>query len=144
MRRFESITLDTDAAAKRYLKTETVQVVFAVVSGHLQSREGPNHYEVGDALITGSTGDRWSVTRQRFEMKYAPRKPLVMGDAGAYCARPVVVLAKQIAEAFSIPRCAGGDALQGVAGDWVLQYAPGDFGVVEAARFAKVYRLVAS
>ena len=28
----------------------------------------------------------------------------------------------------------------GAAGDWVMQYAPGDFGVVKAARFAKVYR----
>ena len=26
------------------------------------------------------------------------------------------------------------------AGDWVMQYAPGDYGVVKAARFAKVYK----
>jgi hypothetical protein len=27
-----------------------------------------------------------------------------------------------------------------VEGDWVMQYAPGDYGVVKAARFAKVYK----
>ena len=35
----------------------------------------------------------------------------------------------------------GGDVLHGAAGDWIMQYAPGDYGVVQAARFAKVYRL---
>lgn len=34
-----------------------------------------------------------------------------------------------------------GDVLNGVAHDWVLQYAPGDYGVVENARFLRVYRL---
>jgi hypothetical protein len=44
-------------------------------------------------------------------------------------------------QAFSLARtAAGGDVLQGTAGDWVMQYAPGDYGVVQATRFAKVYR----
>ena len=37
-------------------------------------------------------------------------------------------------------RSEAGDVLHGQAGDWVLQYAPGDYGVVQARRFAKVYR----
>jgi len=52
------------------------------------------------------------------------------------------VLAKRMDEAFSLARSAqGGDVLKGTAGDWIMQYAPGDYGVVQAARFAKVYRL---
>lgn len=141
-RAFEGVSLERDPAAARYVKDEVVQVVFAIEEGALISREGPNRYVVGDALITGSTGDRWSVLRHRFEEKYQPVSPLAMGDDGDYRARPVPVLAKQINEAFSIPRRVGGDVLLGVTGDWILQYAPGDFGVVEAARFAKVYRLV--
>jgi hypothetical protein len=39
-------------------------------------------------------------------------------------------------------RSAGGDLLHGNAGDWVLQYAPGDYGVVEQERFALVYRRI--
>jgi hypothetical protein len=30
--------------------------------------------------------------------------------------------------------------LHGKAGDWLLQYGPGDFGVAEQARFARIYR----
>jgi len=52
------------------------------------------------------------------------------------------VLAKRMGEAFSIARSEAGDVLHGEAGDWVMQYAPGDYGVVKAARFAKVYKAV--
>lgn len=45
-----------------------------------------------------------------------------------------------MSEAFSMARSEAGDVLHGKAGDWVLQYAPGDYGVVQAQRFAKVYR----
>jgi hypothetical protein len=63
-----------------------------------------------------------------------------MGEDGSYAARPVPVLARQITEPFSAERSAGGDRLYGKAGDWLLQYAPGDFGVAEQERFAQVYR----
>ena len=43
-------------------------------------------------------------------------------------------------EAFTAARSAGGDVLRGKPGDWLLQYAPGDFGVADQARFAEVYR----
>jgi hypothetical protein len=29
----------------------------------------------------------------------------------------------------------------GAAGDWLMQYAPGDFGIVAGARFSSVYRV---
>jgi hypothetical protein len=32
--------------------------------------------------------------------------------------------------------------LQGSAGDWLLQYAPGDMSVVSASVFAKTYELL--
>ena len=43
---------------------------------------------------------------------------------------------------FSVRRTVGGDLLQGSAGDWLLQYAPGDWGVVERTKFERVYRSV--
>jgi hypothetical protein len=133
------IDLRTDAAAATYIKDETVDVVIAGTDGELISREGPNRYCAGDAIITGSTGDRWSVTRDRFDAKYEPLPPVTAGHDGRYRSRPLPVLAKQMDEAFCIARTAGGDVLQGQAGDWLLQYAPGDYGVVENARFIKVY-----
>ncbi|ASL41857.1 hypothetical protein bAD24_I00115 [Burkholderia sp. AD24] len=143
MNELKNLDLSQDPHARRVVKDETVSVEFAAVEGELMSLEGPNRYVPGDALITGSTGDRWVVSRERFDAKYVPADaPLAHGEAGAYRNRPAVVLARQMTEAFSLARsAAGGDVLRGVAGDWIMQYAPGDYGVVQAARFAKVYRL---
>ncbi len=132
--------LSSDAAAARYVKDETVDVVFAVEDGELRSREGINRYRRGDALITGSTGDRWSVSRERFDIKYEAVPPAISGSDGRYRACPVPVWAKQMATPFTIARSAGGDVLEGNARDWVMQYAPGDYGVVENSRFQQVYR----
>jgi len=92
-------------------------------------------------LITGSTGDQWSVTRDRFDAKYTPVAPLHHGQDGTYRNVPVPVLAKQINEDFSVERTAGGDIIYGKAGDWLMQYAPGDYGIVQNAKFQKVYQL---
>ena len=90
---FSNIDLGRDAAARSYVKDEVVDVVFAVAAGELISREGPNRYAAGDALVTGSTGDRWSVSRSRFDAKYVAVPPLRQGSDGRYSARPVPVLA---------------------------------------------------
>lgn len=137
-----NIDLTADPLAARYVKTEIVTVAFARQEGELASLEGPNRYQVGDALITGSTGSRWSVSRDRFDAKHDAVPPTVAGEDGRYQARPVPVLARQISEPFTVARSAGGDLLHGNAGDWLLQYGPGDFGVAEHRRFTQVYRKI--
>lgn len=135
------LDLSTDPQARLVIKDETVTVAFAAGDGELMSLEGPNRYVAGDALITGSTGDRWVVSRARFDAKYLPADPAVAhGEPGPYRNRPSIVLAKRMDEPFTIARSANGDTLRGTAGDWVMQYAPGDYGVVQAQRFAQVYR----
>jgi len=129
-----------DSGAARYTKDEVVEVVFADVDGELLSREGINRYRQGDALVTGSTGDRWSVARDRFDARYQAVDAVAHGAAGRYRALPAPVMARQMLQAFTVARRSGGDLLRGAAGDWLLQYAPGDFGVVEDARFLRVYR----
>jgi len=138
---FTQIDLRTDPESSQYIKNEIVQVQFAECDGELISKEGPNRYGVGDALITGSTGDSWSVSRDRFDAKYEPIAPVLQGNNGAYRNKPIPVHAKQVNQSFSIARSTGGDLLKGNAQDWLLQYAPGDYGIVENVRFEKVYRL---
>jgi hypothetical protein len=140
MLELRNIDLTQDVSAARYVKDEVVQVAFAREPGELVSLEGPNRYAVGDALVSAATGERWSVSRERFEAKYQAVAPAMMGVDGPYRANPVPVLARQMQEPFALARSAGGDVLSGAAGDWVLQYAPGDYGVVAQARFARVYR----
>jgi PGDYG protein len=134
MKTLTNIDLTADHAAKKFIKHEIVHVAFAATDGELTSREGINLYYVGDALITSESGERWCVSRDRFELKYEA----VAEDK--FRAKPVPVLAKQMLEPFAISRSAGGDVLQGVAQDWLVQYAPGDYGIVENARFVRVYR----
>jgi hypothetical protein len=63
-----------------------------------------------------------------------------MGEDGLYRNIATPVWALLMDQAFSIARSANGDVLNGAAGDWLLQYAPGDYGVVQQQRFARVYR----
>jgi hypothetical protein len=136
------VDLATDPDARQAAKEETVSVEFAARADVLVSAVGLNRYSPGDALITGSTGDRWCVSRDRFDAKYDPVSGTIRGEAGYYRNRPVTVLAKHIDVPFSVARTAGGDVLRGNAGDWLVQYAPGDYGIVERTRFERVYRLI--
>ncbi|MFI4890468.1 MAG: PGDYG domain-containing protein [Steroidobacterales bacterium] len=140
--RLEHPDLRADRYACDAIKDEVVEVEFAAAGGALASAVGPNAFAAGDALLTGSTRDRWCVSRDRFDAKYRPEAPTVAGQAGRYRNIPAPVRAKQIPFAFTIERSAGGDLLHGSSGDWLLEYAPGDYGVVARARFEAVYRLI--
>lgn len=139
---FEIPDLAADPAAVWIVKDEVVSVEFAQQAGALESSVGLNRYAACDALLTGTTGDRWCVSRDRFDAKYCAAAPTVPGQPGRYRNLPVPVLAKCMAVAFTVARSAGGDVLRGEAGDWLIEYAPGDHGVVAQARFERVYRLV--
>ncbi len=140
MLELDRVELRDDPQARAHVKEEVVQVRFAGEDGALQSRVGANHYRAGDALVTGVDGDTWCVSRDRFDAKYLPAAGQPHGQPGAYRNRPQPVLARRMEQAFRCRRQAGGDWLEGAAGDWLLQYAPGDHGICAAARFARVYR----
>jgi PGDYG protein len=132
--------LRQDVEAAEFYKVETVHVKFASADGSLMSRVGPNHYQSGDAIIHAADGEIWAVSRARFDAKYLPMPSIKAGENGDYQAKKMIVLAKQMCSEFSIARTAGGDVLEGAAGDWLMQYAPGDFGIVARARFERIYR----
>ncbi|HTP40247.1 MAG TPA: PGDYG domain-containing protein [Steroidobacteraceae bacterium] len=142
MLQLEHIDLRTDPLACSYVKDETVEVQFARTAGSLQSREGANAYAVGDALLRSQSGDRWCVSRARFELRYLPADGQRVGADGRYRNQPLPVLARRMEQPFTLLRSQGGDRLVGAAGDWLLQYAPGDYGVAVHERFERLYRPV--
>jgi hypothetical protein len=142
VKRLDAPDLSADPDAVWAVKNELVTVEFAAAAGTLQSAVGSNRYEPGDALLTGSTGDRWCVSRARFEAKYRALHPTHAGHSGRYRNLPVAVRAKRMAIPFNVARAAGGDLLSGAAGDWLMQYAPGDYGIVAQDRFVSVYRVL--
>lgn len=138
----ENPDLSGDPLACWVVKDEAVAVEFAVATGLLATVVGPNRYAAGDALLMGSTGDRWCVSRDRFDAKYRPEAGTAGGRTGIYRNIPVPIRAKKMTGPFTVARSAGGDVLRGAAGDWLLQYAPGDHGIIAAARFDSVYRVM--
>jgi hypothetical protein len=138
----EDLDLTGDIHAVWAVKDELVMVEFAPAAGTVESAVGINRYAVGDALITGTTGDRWCVSGDRFEAKYAAQAPTQTGRPGSYRNLPIPVRARRMPVPFCVRRSAGGDVLRGEAGDWLVQYAPGDHGIVAQDRFARVYRVL--
>lgn len=138
----QNVDLRVDPDAHRAAKDEVVTVSFATADGAVSSEVGANRYAAGDALVRGATGDTWSVARATFDAKYEPLHGSAPGRADQYRNRPSSVLAKCMPTPFAILRHPSGDRLDGAAGDWLVQYAPGDHGIVAAARFAAVYRLL--
>ena len=138
----KSPDLRADAAACWVMKDEIVAVEFAADAGTLDSAVGLNRYHAGDAIVTGATGDRWSVSRTRFDAKYHPLPPTRAGQPGQYRNHPARLRGLRMSMEFCVERTVGGDVLHGHAGDWLVQYAPGDHGIVAASRFDSVYRVV--
>src|SRR5262245_708296 len=103
-----------------------VVVEFAATPGQLQTLEGPVGYAAGDALLTGSVGDRWPVRREKFMQTYAPAGDGRSGEPGIYRKRPLVVHALQMQERFTVTVGPGSSTIKGRPGDWLVQYSPGE------------------
>ncbi|MEP6941831.1 MAG: PGDYG domain-containing protein [Betaproteobacteria bacterium] len=137
------INLVDDREAHRARKRPVqLEVVFATEPGTLATREGDAVYERGDALITGTEGERWPVARARFDPTYEPVPPLRAGRPGRYSKRPILVWAKTMRAPLSVELDEGRGSLRAQPGDWLVQYGKGDFGVVSASVFAQTYELL--
>ncbi|MDL2216106.1 DHH family phosphoesterase [Desulfovibrio sp. OttesenSCG-928-M14] len=116
-----------------------VRVVFADKAGTLDTLEGKVNYERGDALMTGLEGENWPVSRDSFDRRYVPEAAVEQGQNGTY--RPVAepVWAAQIHEAFTVILSDEKGSLLGRAGDWLVQYGVGEYGIVDREIFTSRY-----
>ena len=136
----DAAMLRSDPAARRVRKRPVpVSVAFAASDGTVRTREGEAPVVRGDAIITGTRGERWPVARARFDAKYEPVPPGRPGDPGPYRPRPLTVLALRVRCPFRVAIDGGRAHLEGVAGDWAVDYGDGSLGVVSAAIFDDTY-----
>lgn len=119
-----------------------IQVRFTEASCTVQTLEGLVHAQPGDAILTGTGGEHWRVSRARFADKYRPTPPLIMGTAGPYVSLPNRILALKMPEPFQVWLADGVSCLTGHAGDWLVDYGDGSLGVVAAATFATTYEIL--
>ena len=137
------LDLREDREARRARKRAiAVGVEFAADKGALQTREGPVSYALGDALLTGSEGERWPVPRATFDASYEPVPPIRHGKPGPYVKKPLVVWAKPMRGPFAVMLDRERGTLRGKPGDWLVQYAPDDLSVVGGSVFDKTYELL--
>lgn len=118
------------------------RVRFASVSGCKETLEGIVDYMAGDALVTGTVGETWPVSRKRFEKTYVPRGDLQMGRDGLYVRTTRIVMVRRLDQAVSVPLTDQRGYLAGRPGDWLVQYGPGDFAVVAGKLFHDTYELL--
>lgn len=118
-----------------------VDVTFAEAPGELVTREGLVRHAAGAALLTGPLGERWPIERERFLASYVPLPPTRPGEPGQYRKIPRLVSARQLLAPCRIRLRGGRGELLGQTGDWLVRYAPGDFGIVGAAIFTLTYEV---
>ncbi len=119
-----------------------IDVKFTSADCTVQTREGVVHARPGDAIMTGSAGEHWRVSRARFAEKYRPVPPTVAGEAGRYVSLPVRVMAVPMDKPFEVLLADGVSRLHGEAGDWLVDYGDGSLGIVAAPIFASTYEIV--
>jgi len=121
-----------------------VQVRFADAPGMIDTLEGAVAHDGGDAIVCGpAAGERWPVERNVFLRIYRPAAGQAVGADGSHVKRPQPALALRVEQPFFVELEGGRGRLRGESGDWLLQYADGERGVVAAEVFERTYRFLA-
>ena len=119
-----------------------IDVQFTPIACTVQTSEGLVHAGPGDAIITGTAGEHWRVSRARFADKYRPVPPTVAGEAGRYVSLPNRIMAVPMTEAFEVLLADGLSRLSGRGGEWLVDYGDGSLGIVSQPIFATTYVIV--
>ncbi len=105
------ISADPRRVFARKLERE-IDVRFTPVACTVQTSEGVVHAAPGDAIITGTAGEHWRVSRARFADKYRPVPPTVAGQSGRYISLPNRIMAVPMTEPFEVLLADGSIALE--------------------------------
>lgn len=118
------------------------EVVFAQRAVVIHSLEGPVSADMGDAIITGISGERWPIPADKFSGLYEPRPPTRMGEDGRYRRLPVVVSTSRLKAPLSVALTGVQGVLSGKTGDWLVQHPDGSLGIVADQVFQQTYELM--
>lgn len=137
-----TLDLQRHKEAQRAFKLPVVHdVQFADSNGICQTLEGPVPYVKGDAIMTGLAGEHWPIAIDYFLTTYEPVPPTQTGSHGQYRKRKIIVWVMELKMAATV-ELSSGATLSGVAGDWLVQYEAGSFGIVEKKVFSMTYQIV--
>lgn len=132
---------DPRRVVARKLERE-IDVRFTPIECTIETKEGVVHARSGDAIITGTAGEHWRVSRAHFAGRYRPVPPTVAGEAGRYVSLPNRILAVPMSESFEVLLADGVSRLQGRPGEWLVDYGDGSLGIVSQSIFDSTYSIV--
>jgi len=112
-----------------------LQFRYAKGDGWIKTKEGEVRMKAGDAIMTGTEGENWPIPAEKFAETYDD-----LGD-GTAAKKNIPVFAKEMDQPFQVKVSWSNDLLQGEPGDYLVQYGPGDYGVVGREIFAKTYKM---
>ena len=119
-----------------------IDVRFTPIACTVQTPEGVVHARPGDAIITGTAGEQWRVSRAHFGDKYRPVPPTAAGAAGRYVSLPNRIMALPMRSAFEVLLADGVSRLRGGAGEWLVDYGDGSLGIISEAIFTTTYEII--
>jgi len=128
------IDLNDDPSALKVQK-KAIPLEFRVAEQPetVQTLEGTVEAPAGAYIMTGTKGENWPIPADKFKETY----DIVSATTASKKAIPVP--GKQMQEDFFVTVSWSPDKLNGKPGDWLVQYGPGDYGVVEAGIFDETY-----
>lgn len=127
-------------APLRYVRrATTIQAERATASCEIQTLEGPQHVTVGDWIVTGVEGERYSMPDAAFRARYVP------GELpGTYTRIQERVTARKANANEPDVVTNSGRVLHVTAGDMIVTQADGDRSVVKEGIFRQTYEAAAS
>ena len=115
-----------------------LEVHFAKEDGTVETKEGSQPCKAGDAIMTGTKGEHWPIPLADFNKTYE----VVDKDKGLYAKKSMEVYAREMDKPFTVNVSWSDKPLVGKPGDWLVQYKPGDFGVVDKEIFDETYNII--
>ena len=119
-----------------------VNAFFTKTDGVCETQEGLVHFKAGDAIAEGNHGDQWPIQRLKFLSNYEPVPPTSVGETGLYVKKPSKVLALQLTAPMEVSVGWQNDPLHANPGDWFVQYASGDYGIIKSHIFKETYEII--
>lgn len=123
-------------------KLVEVQVDIARHNQTIVTLEGPITCKAGDAILTGTAGERWPVSAAELDQRYRCLSPAMQGTPGRYQKRVTTVEAVQLRAPLALTLSEGRGVLRGQAGDWCVWHGPDDLSIVGRSIFAETYELL--
>lgn len=128
--------LSDDPESFRCFK-KPIPLNFRIAQGpeEVQTKEGPVDAEAGAYIMTGTKGENWPIPADQFNYDILTQD----GNTGTAAKKKIIVHAKEMSAPFEVKVSWSDSTLKGNAGDYLVQYGTGDYGVVGREIFNETY-----